>query len=57
MCRARLDELFEKHVGDAERRARLAAGLLESVARADPPTRTTRMPRPPPPIDALTITG
>ena len=57
MCRARSDELLEEDVGDAEGGAGLAPGLVERRRRAGRRSATTRMPRPPPPIDALTMTG
>ena len=52
-----LDELFEEDVGDAERGAGFALGLFDAPRRVALAAWATRMPRPPPPIDALTMTG
>ena len=41
----------------AERARRLVARELDGASRARPASRTTRMPRPPPPLLALTSTG
>ena len=52
-----LDELFEEDVGHAERGPRLASWPPRSPRSSPSAESTTRIPRPPPPIDALTITG
>ena len=51
-----MEELLDEDVGDAEGGAGLATGLVEGgIERIS--HSTTRIPRPPPPIDALMMTG
>ena len=52
----RFDVLLEVDVADAEGGFGLALRGLHRV-RSSPAARTTRMPRPPPPAVALTMTG
>ena len=57
MWRGRLEVLLDVDVADAERRFGLALRRLEARAPARRRSRTTRMPRPPPPATALMMTG
>ena len=52
-----LDELLEVHTGITEGLERLRRRGFQSSRRARPASCTTRIPLPPPPAAALTITG
>ncbi len=52
----RLDQLFHVDIGDAKA-ACASCWAWASRAADQPGSRTTRMPRPPPPAEAFSITG
>jgi hypothetical protein len=52
-----LDQLFQIDLVLAEGGHRLALGLGDLALRSFGSERITRMPRPPPPQDALSMTG
>ena len=57
MCRARRMNFSRKTSAHAKGSAGLATRLLQRVVQLVGRVDATRMPRPPPPIEALTITG
>ena len=57
MCRGILDQLLHVHVAAGKRRRGFGLRLGQQGLQLFRRERTTRMPRPPPPAEAFSITG